>query len=144
MQSIELYKETCTTFRHYSQAALNIRLLFIAQSVILLSTFGYFFINNELKYAIFVAGFGIAFTYTLMILHQNYQRVCSTLVDCASEIEKKSTNLNIFPMHELNKSHTKSVKTIKGEIQIVNGMFYLMIASFIFLVVYAVILNAKN
>ena len=88
LEVIEVYKEGCATFRHYSSAALNIRVSTIAQGVVLMTAVGFLLKEGLLEYARYAAGFGFFFTFILLFLHENYQRKCSLFIVRTSDIEK--------------------------------------------------------
>ena len=135
MDNSEVYKEACASFRHYSKAALTLRVSVIAQGMVLLSASSYLYKNQEFIYSIFTALFGIIFTFALLILHSNYQRKCAIFISNASLLEEKSEEVDINIMSVYNEDHNQHVKTTLGEITIANGLFVVMLIAFTVLVV---------
>ncbi len=130
IEAIEAYKESCSTFRHYSGAALNIRVSAIAQGVVLMSAVGFLAKEENLVFAQYASGFGLLFTLVLLFLHENYQRKCSLFISAASIVEKQF-DLPIFPVASLQDDHKKNVKSFFGEILITKGLFILLAVGFI-------------
>jgi hypothetical protein len=87
IEALEVYKEGCSAFRHYSSAALNIRLSSIAQGVVMMTAVGFLIKEDSLEFAQYASGFGLLFTVALMFLHENYQRKCSLFIAATSLIE---------------------------------------------------------
>jgi hypothetical protein len=130
IEVIEAYKEGCATFRHYSAAALNIRLSAIAQGIVLMTGAGFLIKESNLVYAQFASAFGLLFTLVLMFLHENYQRKCALFIDSTSAIEKQF-KLPIFPVTGLHDDHNRNVHSFFGEILITKGLFILLAIGFI-------------
>ena len=129
---IETYKEACANLRHYSQAALHIRISAIAQSVVLVTAVGYLLTENNTVFAAYAAGFGLFFTFILMALHDNYQRKCAIFIQASSNIEKQY-ELPCSPVMALMKDHDQRLHNFLGELFITKGLFVLMMLAFSFL-----------
>jgi hypothetical protein len=135
---IETYKEACASLRHYSQAALHIRISAIAHCVVLVTAIGYLLKENSVIFASYASGFGLVFTYTLMALHDSYQRKVTIFIKASSELEKQF-ELSVFPVADLMNEHENHVHNLTGELLITKGLFILMIAAFSFLLIQAFI-----
>ncbi len=133
---IEAYKEGCSTFRHYSAAALNIRVSTIAQVVVLMTAVGFLLKEGLINYARYAACFGFFFTFILLFLHENYQRKCSLFIVITSQIEK-TFKLAAYPLKALHKDHERNVKSLSGELFITKGLFILLGLGFLFLLLKA-------
>jgi len=133
---IEVYKEACAAFRHYSQASLHIRISAIAQCIVLATAIGYLLKEGSFLFAAYAAGFGLIFTVTLMFLHGNYQRKCSLFIKTCSEMEEE-IDLAVKPVKRLRVDHDKFVHSFSGELLITKGLFILMLISFFFLLIQA-------
>lgn len=127
--AIEVYKEGCSTFRHYSGAALNIRVSAIAQGVVLMSAVGFLIKEDSLIFAQYASVFGLLFTLVLLFLHENYQRKCSLFIVSAIIVEKQFS-LPVFPVGALHDDHKMNVKSFFGEILITKGLFILLAIGF--------------
>lgn len=126
---VETYKETCANLRHYSQAALHIRISAIAQSVVLVTAVGYLLTENSFIFAAYAAGFGLFFTFILMALHDNYQHKCALFIKSSSDIEKQY-ELPCSPVTALMKDHNQRLHNFLGELFITKGLFILMMVAF--------------
>jgi len=135
---IETYKEACATFRHYSQAALHIRISAIAQCIVLVTAIGYLLKEQSFLFASYAAGFGLLFTLTLSFLHDNYQRKCSLFIQQASIMEQEF-ELSVLPVEKLMNDHEKHAHSIFGELLITKGLFILMLLAFSFLLIQGLI-----
>jgi hypothetical protein len=138
----DVYKESCTSFRHYSKASLTLRVSVIAQGVVLLSTSGYLYKSQEYIYSGFAALFGALFTFSLLILHANYQRKAAIFSTSAGLLEKRFEEITIKVMSQYEEDHIKHVETVIGEITVSKGLFILILITFIVLATLAFINSA--
>ncbi len=138
LSQIETYKEACATFRHYSQSALHIRISAIAQCIVLVTAIGYLLKEGSFVFSAYAAGFGLLFTLTLLVLHDNYQRKCSLFILACTEMEE-SFDLPISPVGTLKKDHDNHAHSFTGELLITKGLFLLMLLAFAFLFIQGLI-----
>ena len=136
LSTIETYKEACANLRHYSQAALHIRISAIAQCVVLVTAIGYLLKENSVIFASYASAFGLVFTFTLMKLHDSYQKKVTIFTKASSAIEKQF-ELSVFPVSDLLKEHESHVHSITGELLVTKGLFILMLFAFSFLLIQA-------
>lgn len=135
MNDSDLYRESCIMFRHYSNASLTIRIALIAQSIIILSGAGYLYRLSEFYHAMIVGFFGLIFTFILFFLHRSYQHKCDIFAETAILLEKTIDDNERQIMTFYYNDYEKKIKTIVGEIFIIDGFFYLMMLTFVLLIV---------
>lgn len=141
MNEADIYKESCTMLRHYSNSSLTIRVVLIAQGIIVLSGGGYLFRTNEFKLAAIAAAFGLLFTIVLLLLHKNYQNKCNIFIKVAADIEGCIENTTNRAMQVCDADHKNRNNNITGEIFDINGFFYFMILAFAGLLLSAIFIR---
>jgi hypothetical protein len=83
------YSEGCGALRHYSLCVLNLRIVAIAQGLLLLGAGGALLKQSLLGAAAVVAAFGLLFTAVLWAIQRSYWTCFDAIFQAVIEIEKR-------------------------------------------------------
>jgi hypothetical protein len=137
----DTYTEAMHVFRHYSLAAINLRIITLAQGLAILSGSGYLLVKNEYFFALASSCFGCLFTTALLFFHKNLQDKCKSIVEIALKMESHS-NVEIGFMTEYKPKHEVHSSGFFKELTVVSVFFILMYAAFIAVASYAIYMQS--
>lgn len=88
IEESKIYEESCTAFRHYSNAVMNIRMLVFAQGLAILTASGYFISSKDYVGIFLTCIFGMSFTIVLAMLQRNYYNHANNILNLILSIEE--------------------------------------------------------
>lgn len=134
------YAEGCNALRLYSAGVLQMRILTVAQGIVLLTIIGLLLKNGKMTLALSAATFGILFTCLLWALQRNYWLHFSAILNRVTEIEshRASTGMYDGPWTEYSKQRRLRHSLLRWYLSAVQGPFLLLIGAFAVVIVYTV------
>jgi len=131
-----LYQEACQNLRHYSTCILHMRILTVAQGILVLTGAAALLIRDQLWLSITASVFGLLFTALLFSLHRNYWLHFRAMLRTAVAFEERLTvnDLN-GPWAKYNSARRARHQRWFWRISAVEGPFVLLVVSFLVLIV---------
>lgn len=130
------YNESCNFMRHYSNCSLTIRVIAIAQGLVLMSAWGIAIKNNvENMLLILISVFGILFTLLLHSMHRGYLTAVNVYAGVAEQLEASKNNNN--PVSTYNAVRSDIYKNILVKAVTIHATFTLVGLAFIGLLIFS-------
>ena len=84
-----LYNEACQTIRHYATHIKMLRLLTVAQGIVITSAVGFLVDNNQPVLIICASTFGLLLTFMLYSFYRHYMNMAENLADYIRNLERE-------------------------------------------------------
>ncbi len=131
-----LYIEACNTFRHYSTASMTIRIISIAQALVIVSGVGILLKGSNSEEALFASVFGFLFTIVLFRLHAAYFKNAMTIANHISKIEKNYGHNEFGGIRSFMAERNLRLNSFWKEKSVIHGPHIFFSFAFIFLISY--------
>lgn len=143
LETKDTYSEAMHVFRHYSLAAMNLRVIVLAQGLVILSGTGLLMAKKEYLYSAASAVFGCIFTLSLLLFHKNLQQKLDSIVEIVLSLESSINDGQGF-MTQYKPKHEAHSRGLYKELTVVSVFFILMFSAFIAVGSYAIYLWLNN
>ncbi len=128
---LKAYTEACNTFRHYSNASLQVRLASVAQGIVLLGAWALAVLHKSQHIEIFVPISGLFFTGLLYRFHMGYYRATESFFKAAAKMESKFFDEDCRPVTGYNQEYEMRFGSRKEKILTLNAPFTFVGAMFL-------------
>jgi len=142
IEESKIYEESCTAFRHYSTAVMNVRMLVFAQGFVVLTGVGYLINSKEYLEALFSSIFGMGFTSILGMIQWSYYNHANNILKflLSFELKVSSNQEDYGPWNVYAKEKNKRYESAFFKTLIVYGPYLLFLIAFFILFIWTFIL----